>query len=616
MKIIKKISTTLLGFSLAAALFFGCSNSVPDEQPEDTTSAGSNTTSETSENTSEGVSSNGVTFYTTYTEPTLPANEGLDPFKGKTYLSGNKGYAFGNDGTLIYTKSSHDKTKYQYTYNATTKELSLKLTHKYLEMDNNESTWATFSQLVDFYRNYSYSDYVNQQNQYGEEAESETVFCQMLQEELDSDKADFEKLYVYKAEINSSGYLRIRTKYYKTAPTQLPCTENIEFQDTNNNSIRIYIRPDVNEGYGEKSTIQIGNDIDRQCFIISNVSSNTISAREATYSSGHWIYLENGRQLTLNYSLTLGDDNNILLTLSSADTETNSFFQELMVNSITLSTSTTYKTYLSSTAPIYTEPSLPENVGVNPFAGNTYTATYGGTEQYVFGNDGTLTYSNTFNNQQSVTKWQYTYNANTNELNLKLTHAWVPNGNSGSSLTFNQLYDYYSRYENAETLINSYKEQFETITVYGAKVNNSNLELRTLYYQTAPSRLPYTKNLIFWNRTLSNEAITVTLETAGENQGYQNKQGQFRISNTWFVVTGISENLITAQKAIEQTNGTLAIDPTGDFLQMNYSLSHDDTNKSIVITLTPVGSTTENWFGGNIITLNTDLEARTYTLQQ
>lgn len=338
MKIIKKISITLLGFSLAAALFFGCSNSSSPEKSEPTATEETTATSDTDENPTESTDTNAFTDSTTYTEPTLPPSVGVDPFKENTYSSGIKSYSFGNNGDLTYTESedSNGSTKYQYTYNANSEELSLKLTHV-----RKASNWCTYSQLVDLYRNYSYSDYVNEMNQYGEEADSETVFNQQIQGLLDYYKSQFENLTVYKAKVDSSNNFEFRTEYYKTAPSRLPYHKRIKFSgNSNNHSINIKINPD---GYGEWSSISIGSSSTEQNFRISNITSNIIESKEA---ASNLSYLENGQQLKLSYSLELGTDNTVIITLSAADADTTTWFTNNFTTSrVTLTTSTSTKTY-------------------------------------------------------------------------------------------------------------------------------------------------------------------------------------------------------------------------------------------------------------------------------
>ncbi|WP_022931677.1 hypothetical protein [Treponema bryantii] len=340
MKIIKKISITLLGFSLAAALFFGCSNSSSPEKSEPTATEETTTTSDTSDEPAESTDTNTFTYSTTYTEPTLPPNVGEDPFKGKTYSSSKgRSYSFGNNGELTDTSSEDPNggTKYQYTYNANSEELSLKLTHV-----REASNWCTYSQLVDVYRNYSYSDYVNEMEQYGEEAVSETVFKQQIQGLLDYYKSQFENLAVYKAKVDSSNNFEFRTEYYKTAPSRLPYHKGIKFYgNSNNHSINIKINPD---GYGEWSSINISSPSENLSFRISNITSNTINAKEAT---SNLEYQENGRQLLLNYSLELGSENNLIITLSATDDETTRTWltDNFNTSSVTLTTSTATHTY-------------------------------------------------------------------------------------------------------------------------------------------------------------------------------------------------------------------------------------------------------------------------------
>ena len=109
------------------------------------TTGGSTTGSGTDTGTGTTITgTSGVSFSTTYNDPTLPENIGTDPFKGHTYRSTASysndsydiSYTFGNNGELTYTSTmtfgtttSRNGQKYSYSYDATTKELSLKCTH-------------------------------------------------------------------------------------------------------------------------------------------------------------------------------------------------------------------------------------------------------------------------------------------------------------------------------------------------------------------------------------------------------------------------------------------------------------------------------------------------------
>ncbi|WP_022932791.1 hypothetical protein [Treponema bryantii] len=371
METIKKLSVMLMGLSLAVTLFFSCSNSSSPEETSTTTTeettvtSDSDTTNNTSEEASTNSGTNGITVSSTYTEPRLPDNVGEDPFNGKTYKlssTSRSGYAFeshadGTPGVLTYTHGDpgNDK-KYQYTYNETTKELSLKLTHMSSRNENREWSWFTYSEMIEKYRNtyfnFSYTNYVTWANEQGKEIMTETQFNQFIQYDLDQLKAAFEKLYVYKAEDvideNDTHKLKIRTKYYKTntVPSQLPDIETVTFSSS---PYSLKIRTYVNVGGGDISYFKNNDTI----YIISNVTANKIFAKEATpivdnpsNVESDWEYVENAPQLQMNYSLSLGNDNNLIILLSGSDVETNRFFsEELMARSITLTTSTAFDEY-------------------------------------------------------------------------------------------------------------------------------------------------------------------------------------------------------------------------------------------------------------------------------
>ena len=259
-------------------------------------------------------------------------------------------YTFDNNNNFTYTSGEnwHHK-KYQYTYNENTKELSLKLTHKKYLLGTEEWHWCTFSQIAEFWNNYSYSDYVNEMNQTGEQILSETEFQQEVQQwvqyEMDGEISDYEKLTVYKAEVNSSQELEIRTKYYQTAPTRLPYSEDLFFSlldesIQNYHSFSSRIRNAASE---EKSYISYSSSN----YYFTNITSDTISAKEGVRSSGNYIYTEPENVLLITYSnLRLGNDHNIVVTLSAADDHTRTYFTNWFGNnSITLTTSTSPETY-------------------------------------------------------------------------------------------------------------------------------------------------------------------------------------------------------------------------------------------------------------------------------
>ncbi len=336
MKIIKKISITLLGLCLATSLYFSCSNSSTSETPEQAASEETSAASDTPESTEEEVNS------ATYIAPTLPASVGTDPFKGHTYTSSNgyKTYTFGNNGDLTYRTREGDGRKYQYTYNETKEELSLKITHEYDVLDNGEP-WCTYNQIYDFYHNLSYSDYVNSTNQNEGTILSETEFNQFIQDFIDYYRLKFETIFVYKAQAvdldsDEDLDLKLSKNYYTTAPSQLPWVEKLTFSDGNNFSMTI--RP--NNG-GEPGHISYRHESTTTRFTITNLTSNTITAKELEGDN----IKDDGLQLNIGYSNLKTGNNHILeVTMTGADDATNTIFTTWFNNTrMTLSTSISYE---------------------------------------------------------------------------------------------------------------------------------------------------------------------------------------------------------------------------------------------------------------------------------
>ena len=142
------------------------------------TTDGSSTGSGTGTGTGTTITgTSGVSFSTTYNDPTLPENIGTDPFKGHTYKnttsfsngSTDDVFTFGNTNELTYTSTTTYTTpsgtttygggeKYSYSYDANTKELSLKCTHILQQLPGStESKWYTYAEYINYFKYYSFS---------------------------------------------------------------------------------------------------------------------------------------------------------------------------------------------------------------------------------------------------------------------------------------------------------------------------------------------------------------------------------------------------------------------------------------------------------------------------
>ena len=158
-----------------------------------------------------------------FTEPTLPASVGTDPFKGKTFLkdtddeTGEK-YVFGNDGTVTYYQNRGGikllpAYKAAYTYNSTTKLLST----RYIEMPQEDGIFVSFNEYL-----VSIEAMVIQESASASDAETYmTLYTSMA-------KTEFEKLCIYKAEIINNN-LSIQTDYF----TEVPDVKNLFLHDLN-----------------------------------------------------------------------------------------------------------------------------------------------------------------------------------------------------------------------------------------------------------------------------------------------------------------------------------------------------------------------------------------------
>lgn len=356
------------------------------------TTGGSSTGSGTGTGTGTTITvTSGVSFSTTYNDPTLPENIGTDPFKGHTYgytCSDSKAcseisYTFGNNGELTYTRTytststttsgtttNRNGQKYSYSYDATTKEMSLKLTHMLQKVPGStEYRWDTYAEYINYLLNMTRSQFAEMSNTTTYYTDDQLK--ELIQNYCISAKTSFETTKIWKAELDTSNNLELRTDYYKTAPSSLTnngghivtysSSQNSNGTDTSI-SFFLSILPTtmvMSNGsgsflYSKGSITTISNSAGTstpKMFSITNITSNTISAVEYTSSSAGYTIVSDGVTLELSYTYALGNDNNLLVTLTGSDNTTKDFLRTLLGDntltnpSITASSSNNTVTY-------------------------------------------------------------------------------------------------------------------------------------------------------------------------------------------------------------------------------------------------------------------------------
>ena len=340
------------------------------------TTGGSSTGSGTGTGTGTTTGTSGVSFSTTYNDPTLPENIGTDPFKGHTYkntTSFSNGsidtvYTFGNTNELTYTSTSTYTTpsgttpsgggeKYSYSYDANTKELSLKCTHILQQLPGStESKWYTYAEYINYLLNITRSQLAEMGNP---TTYTDEQLKEMIQNTCIRVKNEFETTSIWKAELDTSNTLKLRTDYYKTAPSSLPnnSPHHVFYRSDSIINFNLSINPTTTDTSNSSSnesgsflyskgsinilSISAGTPTSTN-FTITNITSNTIYAEES-YSDGI--------TLQLGYTCALGNDNNLLVTLTGSDDTTKDFLRNLLGDntltnpSITASSSTEPTTY-------------------------------------------------------------------------------------------------------------------------------------------------------------------------------------------------------------------------------------------------------------------------------
>lgn len=345
------------------------------------TTGGSSTGSGTETGTGTTITgTSGVSFSTTYNDPTLPENIGTDPFKGHTYgCSDSKGfveisYTFGNNGELTFTSTmtltttsgtttTRNGAKYSYSYDATTKELSLKCTHMLQKVPGStEYGWYTYAELINFILNITRSQFAEMSNTTTYYTDDQLK--ELIQNYCISAKTSFETTTIWKAELDASNNLVLRTSYYKTEPSSL--TNNINHsvsysrsQNSNGTYFDLTILPTttlmsngsgasfITKGAISTSRSSSGTSVSKT-FSITNITSNTISAAEYTSSSAGCTIVSGGVTLQLGYTYALGNDNTLDITVTGSDDTTKEYLRTLLGDNTLTNPSITASSYINT----------------------------------------------------------------------------------------------------------------------------------------------------------------------------------------------------------------------------------------------------------------------------
>lgn len=368
-----------------AAMFIGCKNPTNDTPNNNTP----NSDTPTSNNpTGESPSTTPPTTQTT--EDGLPVNVGVDPFKGNTYeVSSNKLYVFKNDGTYeeTYRDDGSLRCIIKYTYNANTKVLA----RKYYKLPNDEFSFRTATN----YDLWTLDECISYLNGLSDEQLASIHRTRRdITEAIELIRNYFEEINYVKAEqetYNGNLCLSIREYYTEEESRSLILSEiphEFTFRTTSNDLWANIGNPAEAHDY-----IEIGGSALTQNYRITQVTDSTITA----------IGQNDNVILTLNYTKSWADGV-IYLTISGADDVSKSILGN---QTFGLSTSTSKKYHPKLTT---------NNVGTDPFRGNTYQT---GDAKYLFGTDGTFSlYAHSGQNWMPFERCDYTYNANTKILSI------------------------------------------------------------------------------------------------------------------------------------------------------------------------------------------------------
>lgn len=208
------------------------------------------------------------------------------------------------------------------------------------------------------YKWYTYAEYINtilnitrsQLAEMGTTIDTDEQLRVMIQDACIQAKLQFETTAIWKAKLNTSNNLVLRTSYYKTAPSSLPdnkqhTVSSYFSQNSNGTSTSIYFGLSIfpttmamSNGSGAvlyakgnvvTNKYSSGTSVSKN-FYITNIDSNTISATEYTSSSAGYTIVSGGVTLELSYTYALGNDNTLDITVTGSDDTTKEYLRTLL----------------------------------------------------------------------------------------------------------------------------------------------------------------------------------------------------------------------------------------------------------------------------------------------
>lgn len=258
----------------------------------------------------------------------------------------------------------------------------------------------------------------------------------------------------------------------------------------------------------------------------------------------------------------------------------------------------------------YTPPTLPASVGEDPFKGKTYidSSNY---DIYKFGSDGTVLHQqNSGNIIEDMEKYNYTYNSQTQVMNLALIakredidvdepHLWTFLENKNYFLSLNYE-DYAAQYTEEEfneeitDMINLLKEKFESMETWGVVESGNTIEILEPYYVSLPEsfldsdlllnstetdnysnqiQADFEKNKISIRKASTQTDYSITSMTSNSISAKQNDDNVITLSYTATVENGFIVLSITG--ADEESNSKLTvINDENDNPIYNYTLKN------------------------------------------
>ncbi len=564
------------------AMLIGCKNPINDTPNNNTP----NSDTPTSDNPT-GESPNTTPPTTQTTEDGLPVNVGVDPFKGNTYeVSSNKLYVFKNDGTYeeTYRDDGSLRCIIKYTYNANTKVLA----RKYYKLPNDEFSFRTATN----YDLWTLDECISYLNGLSDEQLASIHRTRRdIAEAIEFLRNIFEEINYVKAEqetYNGNLCLSIREYYTEEESRSLILSEIphvFRFRTTSNDLWANIGNPAEADGYN----IEIGGSALTQTYRITQVTDSTITA----------IGQNDNVILTLNYAKSWADGV-IYLTISGADDVSKGILGN---QTFGLSTSTTKEYHPKLTS---------NNVGTDPFIGNTYITNEDGGQKFVFSSNGTFEDwyfrggPSGSGHLEMRGEYEYTYDASTKILSYKYKKIPAEGGSGMWTLAdtlawINELPDNVIQQMGTRVeLIERINDMFATFGYYKAEeeAHEGNLCLSLYHY--------YPRNTsLTTNRTLDG----IYFDTTGLSVGIYPKQagdaGYIRIgtsSLTHYSITAITDYSITAR--IEGGSETISLD---------YSKSW--SNGVVEITVTGADSASQTALGNQSYTLSTTTEKAYYQKQ-